>query len=58
MSQLDTWQKRHVELSRLRIFFVQIAQDYDQGVENEACDQPVISPGACDQPCDQPVISL
>ena len=31
MSQLDTWQKRHVELSRLRIFFVQIAQDYDQG---------------------------
>ena len=39
-------------------FFVQTAQDYDQGVENEACDQPVISPGACDQPCDQPVISL
>ena len=31
MSQLNAWQKRHAELSRLRIFFVKIAQDYGQG---------------------------
>ena len=39
MSQLDTWQKRHVELSRFRIFFVQTAQDYDQGCGNECPSQ-------------------
>ena len=42
MSQLDTWQKRHVELSRLRIFFCQNSSGLRPGLNKRGSNQGIV----------------